>query len=491
MKIERIKLTDLRPDEQNARKHDQANLKAIAGSLDQFGQRKPIVITQDNRVVAGNGTLTAAKLLDWKEIDCVRVPTDWTADQIKAYALADNRTAELAEWDVQVLQVQLEELTAAGFDVEEFGFDVFAPIEEPKEIEETEIPELAPKRVARGDVWKLGNHRVMCGDSTDPLDVVKLTNGEIAQLLHADPPYGMGKEGDGVANDNLYKEKLDKFQMDWWYAFRPHLADNASAYIWGNAPDLWRLWYVGGLKDSEDLVFRNQILWEQEGVSWGKDGMSNLRQYANMGEHCLFFMLGEQGFNNNSDNYWDGWEPLRLYLLQETEAMNWSKRDLDRITNSQMSGHWITKSQWGLITEEKYKLIQEAASGKAFLKDYDELKKDYDELKKEFYATRAYFDSSHDQMSDLWRFNRVKGQERHGHATPKPVEMMARVMRSSLPQNGLCFEPFGGSGATLIGAEQTNRRCYTMELNPEYCDVIIQRWENLTGQKAELVNASR
>jgi len=121
MKIERIKLTDLRPDEQNARKHDQANLKAIAGSLDQFGQRKPIVITQDNRVVAGNGTLTAAKLLDWKEIDCVRVPADWTADQIKAYALADNRTAELAEWDVQVLQVQLEELTAAGFDVDVVG----------------------------------------------------------------------------------------------------------------------------------------------------------------------------------------------------------------------------------------------------------------------------------------------------------------------------------------------------------------------------------
>ena len=164
-----------------------------------------------------------------------------------------------------------------------------------------EIPELAPRRVARGDVWQLGNHRVMCGDSTNPLDVVKLTNGEIAQLLHADPPYGMGKEGDGVANDNLYKEKLDKFQMDWWYAFRPHLADNASAYIWGNAPDLWRLWYVGGLESSEPLTFRNEIVWSKEQAQGQLSDKH--RMFPTASERCLFFMLGEQGFSNNANNY--------------------------------------------------------------------------------------------------------------------------------------------------------------------------------------------
>jgi len=94
-------------------------------------------------------------------------------------------------------------------------------------------------------------------------------------------------------------------------------------------------------------------------------------------------------------------------------------------------------------------------------------------------------------MTDVWIYPTVKGDDRHGHATPKPIEMMARVMKSSLPVGGLCLEPFAGSGSTLIGAEQTKRVCYTMELTPEYCDIILKRWETLTGQKAELVNATR
>jgi DNA modification methylase len=489
MKLENLRIADLTPDPQNSRQHDDKNLKAIMGSLKEFGQRKPIVITEAGVIVAGNGTVEAAKRLGWLDIEVVRVPSDWTDAQVKAFAIADNRTAELANWNQEVLTSQLLELEAEGWELAEFGFEAFELPDEDKPIIEDEIPESAPGRVALGDVWQLGRHRVMCGDSTKPEDVKRLVGKEKAQLLHADPPYGMGKEGDGVANDNLYGNKLDKFQMDWWRTFRPHLENDASAYIWGNAPELWRLWYVGGLNDFEALTFRNEILWEQEGVSWGKDGMSNLRQYANMGERCLFFMLGEQGFNNNSDNYWQGWEPLRIYLVNEMSTMGWTKKDLDRITKSQMSSHWITTSQWLFPTQANYQLIQTEAKGQAFKKEYEELKKEYEELKKEFYSQRAYFDSSHDQMSDIWRFDRVKGADRHGHATPKPIEMMARVMKSSLPKDGLCLEPFGGSGATLIGAEQTGRRCYTMELQPEYCDIIIERWEKLTGQKAELLPA--
>jgi ParB-like chromosome segregation protein Spo0J len=122
MKIEQLNILDLVPDPTNARAHDDTNLQAIAGSLSQFGQRKPIVITTDNKVVAGNGTLAAAKSLGWLKIDCVRVPADWSADQVKAFALADNRTAELATWQPEVLAAQLEELSAAGIDVAEFGF---------------------------------------------------------------------------------------------------------------------------------------------------------------------------------------------------------------------------------------------------------------------------------------------------------------------------------------------------------------------------------
>ena len=498
MQIETLDITDLTPDPKNARQHDAKNLKAIEGSLSQFGQRKPIVITEANVIVAGNGTVTAAKNLGWETIEAVRVPADWSSDQVKAFALADNRTAELATWSPEVLAAQLIELESAGFEIAEFGFDKVEPPIELPEIQEVEIPELAPKRVALGDIWQLGEHRLMCGDSTDAENVARLLDGKKAQLLHADPPYGMGKEGDGVLNDNLYKEKLDKFQMDWYKTARKHVADNGSVYIWGNPEDLWRLWYTGSLVNYEPLTFRNEILWEQEGVSWGKDGMSNLRQYANMGERCLFFMLGKQGFNNNSENYWEGWEPLRTYLESETFKLGWTKKDLDRITQTQMSSHWITKSQWTIITETNYLKVQTEADGKAFLKPYSELKAEYlalkignDEIKKSFYSNRPFFDSGHDKMSDVWRFNRVKGDDRHGHATPKPIELMARVMKSSLPIGGLCYEPFAGSGSTLIAAEQTKRVCYTMELTPEYCDVILKRWESLTGQKAELVNATR
>lgn len=481
LRVETVNINSLTPDPANARKHDGKNLKAIASSLEKFGQRKPIVVTPDSIVVAGNGTLEAAKSLGWTEIAIARTPVGWTWDQIKAFALADNRTAELAEWDDKVLADQLLELDANGWELEELGFENLEPPLNPELLEEDEIPSAPVNPISKiGDIWQLGEHRVMCGDSTNMEHVAKLTNGKKAVLLHADPPYGMGKENDGVQNDNLYSDKLDAFQMLWWKTWRKHLEDNASAYIWGNPEGLWRLWWRGGLADSERLTFRNEIVWDQvTGVSWGKDGMANLRSYAPMGERCLFFMLGEQGFNNNSDNYWDGWEPLRNYLDSEMEKCG-GRPNWKNALQNQMGSHYFTKSQWIFPTKEAYDKLQQFAKGDAF-------KRDYDELKREFYSTRSYFDSGHDKMTDLWPAPRVMGEERHGHATPKPLELMQRVMKSSAPEQGLVFEPFGGSGSTLIGAEQTGRICYTMELTPAYVDVIVKRWENLTGKTAELI----
>jgi ParB family transcriptional regulator, chromosome partitioning protein len=123
MQIEKVAVSALKADPNNARKHDNANLEAIAGSLEQFGQRKPIVVTKDNVVVAGNGTLAAAISIGWKEIELVRIPSDWTSNQIKAFALADNRTAELAEWDHETLGSQLLELKESDFSISSFGFD--------------------------------------------------------------------------------------------------------------------------------------------------------------------------------------------------------------------------------------------------------------------------------------------------------------------------------------------------------------------------------
>lgn len=352
--------------------------------------------------------------------------------------------------------------------------------------DDDEVPEDAPTRVKRGDIWQLGRHRLMCGDSTSEEDVKRLMDEEKSVLLHADPPYGMGKEKDGVKNDNLYQGKLDAFQMEWWRTFRSYLEDNASAYIWGNAEGLWRLWYCGGLKDSEKLTFRNQIIWDKN----SGQGMQREqhRMFPTATEHCLFFMLGEQGFNNNADNYWDGWEPIRCYLAGEAKKIGLTPEDVKKICGVGMYSHWFTESQWTFIPEHHYKKLQAAASSKALNREYDDLKREYDALKREFYSTRAYFDNTHDNMTDVWNYKRVTGDDRHGHATPKPVKMIERIIKSSSPKNGLVIEPFLGSGTTLIAAEKTNRICYGMELSEKYCDVIIKRWEDFTGQTAQKVS---
>ena len=486
-----VDLSDLKPHPENVR---QGDVGAITESLKHHGQYRPIVVQKSTgHILAGNHTFKAAKALKWKQIAATYVDCD--DEQALRILLMDNRANDLASYDDNALAEMLKALMATDQKLDGTGFDpsdldeLLGQLEllEPAGIagDPDNIPESAPAKTVPGDVWLLGPHRLMCGDSTSPTDVSKLMAGNKATLCHADPPYGMGKEKDGVLNDNLYADKLDQFQMQWWAACRPFLEDNASAYIWGNVEDLWRLWFNAGLSRTERMTFRNEILWHQvTGVSWGKDGMSGLRSYATMGERCLFFMLGEQGFNNNADNYWDGWEPIRSYLETEMKRCGWTVKDLNKITSTQMAGHWVTKSQWAFITEEHYAKIQKAAQDHdAFKQDHDALKQDHDALKQDFYSTRAYFDSSHDKMTDIWEYERVTGEERHGHATPKPVAMIERAIKSSAPTESIVLEPFGGSGSTLIAAHQTNRIAYLMELDPHYCDVICARYQKATGVK--------
>lgn len=491
MKYETATIASLMLDPANVRTHDSKNLESIKASLARFGQQKPIVVNSKGIIVAGNGTMMAAKMLNWSSVEIVR--TDLEGAEAIAYAIADNRTAELAGWDEAALAQQL---AALQIDDEELaniaGFtdaEIEAMILDGKEIEEDEVPEPPVDPITKtGDLWLLGTHRVLCGDSTKAEDVARLMNGSKAQMIHADPPYGMGKEKDGVQNDNLYADKLDAFQMAWWRAFRPHAEDNASAYIWGNAEGLWRLWFVGGLKDSERLTMRNEIAWDkrEDNPTMLVSGVPlESRRMYHPTERCLFFMLGEQGFNNNADNYWDGFEPIRSYLAGEMEKCGGAKNWKDALGN-QMGTHYFTKSQWCFPTEEAYKKLQSFGKGDAFKREHDAFKREYDELKREFYATRAYFDNTHDNMTDVWEFKRVTGEERHEHATPKPVEMMARAIKSSTQDGGLLVEPFLGSGSTLIAAEQLNRKCYGMEISPAYCDVIVKRWETLTGKTATL-----
>lgn len=494
--VEEWPIDKLTPYARNARTHSPKQVDQIASSITEWGFTNPIIADAEGNVIAGHGRLLASQKLGLKTVP-VRVVTNWPEAKKKAYILADNKLALNAGWDEELLRLELEELKELDFDLDLIGFEDFEIAEivnEPIQLPPCDVDEVmeppANPTSKKGDIWILGDHRVMCGDSTIITDVEALMAGRKASLLHADPPYGMGKQKDGVANDNLYGENLDSFQMEWWATFRPFIEGNASVYIWGNAPALWRLWYLGGLGTSERLSIRNEIVWDKnDAQGMNQDGR---RMFAPVTERCLFFMVGEQECRQNSDNYWEGFEPIRSYLEDEMKKCGWKIKDLNRITGTQMGCHWVTKSQWQLITEPHYIKIQEEARGfdafkrdhDSFELDYDSFKRNCDSLRREFYGTRAFFDNTHDSMTDVWQFNRVVGEERHGHATPKPVAMMERVMRSSLPAGGLCVEPFGGSGSTLIGAELTGRICYTMELNPIYCDVIVERWQKITGKKA-------
>ena len=492
------------PHPKNPNTHPETQVKLLAKIIKNQGWRNPIVVSKRSGfIIAGHARLKAAQLLELEEVPIDYQEFENEADEW-AHLVADNKLAELAEADQEILAELLQDLKAEGFDTILAGFDEInlAEILEEEQTDQVEVDaepqieeaqQLAEKwNVKKGQVWQLGAHRLICGDSTSPDSLASLMKKDKANLLHADPPYGMGKEGDGVLNDNLYRDKLDAFQMEWWRACRKHIEDNAGAYIWGNAPDLWRLWYCGGLADSERLTFRNTIIWDKppSASPWGSPiGSEKMRSFPHGYEVCLFFMLGEQGFNNNADNYWEGWEPLRSYLAGEAEKMGWTAKDIKEITGVGMFSHWFTKSQWTLIPKNHYETLQKAAEGKAFLKPYGNIHEQYkgtdkselQSLRDQFYATRSYFDNTHENMTDVWSYSRVTGDERHGHATPKPVEMMRRAIKSACPPSGIVLEPFIGSGSTLMACEQTGRACRGIELQPEYCAVTIQRWADATG----------
>ena len=191
-------------------------------------------------------------------------------------------------------------------------------------------------------------------------------------------------------------------------------------------------------------------------------------------------MMGVQGFNNNADNYFEGFESIRDYLVTQRNKMGWSSSDIIDIIGKTSASHYFSKSQWHFPTKEHYNSIQLAANGSAFKKDYDALKKDYDALKKDFYKTRAYFNNIHDNMNNVWHFDRHKRDGSEGnHATPKPIPLCERVIKSSCPENGLVIDSFLGSGSTMVAAHQLDRKCYGMELDPKYCQVIIDRMTKL------------
>jgi len=193
-------------------------------------------------------------------------------------------------------------------------------------------------------------------------------------------------------------------------------------------------------------------------------------------------MCGVQGFNNNADNYFEGWESIRSYLIQEKEKSGLTNEEIKKITSTSHTHYW-SKSQWAFPTLKDYDAIKKASINKAFKREYEDIKREYEDIKREYedikreyYATRAYFNNTHDNFNNVWHFDRhLKNGDEGGHATPKPIALCERVIMSSCPDNGIVLDFFLGSGSTMVAAHQLKRKCYGIELDPVYCQVIINR----------------
>ncbi len=476
------KITEIKPNPNNPRVIKDEKFKKLVKSLNDFPEmleKRPLICFTDTDkklvVLGGNMRLKAAKEVGLKELPVI-LADDWTEEQKAQFLIKDNVGFGEWNWDELKSDWDVEKLEEWGLDLPDFKSEELEAEEDDYEIPDAGIE----TDIVPGDLFEIGPHRLLCGDSTDSDQVDKLMNGEKADMAHNDPPYGMKKEKEGVLNDNLnYSELLD-FNREWIGLQFMNLKENGSWYCWGIDEPLMDI-YSHILKPyikEQKATFRNLLTWDKgHGQSQNSD---QTRSYATADEKCLFVMLGVQGFNNNADNYFEGFESIREYLISQKNKIGWNTDKIIEITGKTSASHYFSKSQWAFPTEEHYNAIRNAAQGDAFKKEYDALKKEYDALKKEYYSTRAYFNNVHDNMNNVWHFTRhQKDGSEGGHATPKPIPLCERAIKSSCPDEGLVLDFFLGSGSTMVASHQLKRKCYGMELDPKYCQVIVDRMRKL------------
>lgn len=486
--VQEVSLELLRPYERNAKKHGSEQIEKLKASINEFGFLTPCLIDADYNLIAGHGRVMAAKELGIGSVPCVFIE-GLSDEQRRAYILADNRLGELGEWDMELVFDELKELDDLGFDIELTGFEM--PEEIPEVIEDNFDEDAIPDepRTKLGDLWQLGDHRLICGDSTDVNVIDRLMDGVKADMVFTDPPYGMKKESEGVLNDNLNFDDLLDFNRQWIPLTFGALKNNGSWYCWGIDEPLMDIYsnILKPMQKENKITFRNLITWDKGN---GQGQLSeDFRMYPIADEKCLFVVCGIQCLTLNADQYWEEYEPIRKYLYDERMKCGWDVPTMKTIAghSGKRRDHWTSKSQFNLPTKEVYEKFQKWAKDhnvKAFEKEYEQLRKEYEQL-------RAYFDNTHDNMNDVWHFDRAGKDEREhtgGHATPKPIALCSRAIKSSSREEEIVLDVFGGSGSTLIACEQLNRKCYMCELDPHYCDVIISRWETLTGREAVLIN---
>ena len=372
MNIIQKRLDDLIPYENNPRNNDEA-VRYVAESIKEFGFKVPIVIDKHNVIVAGHTRYKASKQLGINQVPCL-VADDLTPEQVKAFRLADNKVSEIATWDFDKLELEMNDLE---FNMELFGFDSITEENEPQEVveDEYEVELPAEPKAKLGDIYKLGRHSLMCGDSTSITDVEKLLGDKVADMLFTDPPYNVsfnGRSGnfDVIENDNLSNDEFNDFINAVINVIK--LINPKIYYIWCN-------WKFYGVLQGQ-LEYKNCIVWAKNVFGLGKG-------YRHQHEFCLFNGAVDEDIKNESD------------LWQESKDTNYV------------------------------------------------------------------------------------------HPTQKPVTLCARALKNHKHVTNV-LDLFGGSGSTLIACEQMNRTAYLMEVDPKYVDVIIERWEQFTGEKAVLLNGN-
>lgn len=374
------KITELIPYVNNARTHSDEQVLQICSSIKEFGFTNPVLIDGENGIIAGHGRLMAAKKLGMEEVPTIEL-SHLSEAQRKAYILADNKLALNSGWDNDLLAIEFAELGALGFDLELTGFtldeiDALTPEEIPPGLtDEDAVPELPIEPVTKlGDVWLCGKHRVMCGDSTSIDAVDKLMDGNKADMVFTDPPYGYKYESNHQDRHQMLMN--DDVMLDFAPVINSVMFDDSSIYVCGSFQTISK-WidYI-----SINFKYKNLIVWQKNNWSMGD------LKGAFAGQHELI-IFAHKG---------------RVELI--------GKRD-----------------------------------------------------------------------PDIWRFDR---QAPDVHPTQKPVELIEYAM--SKVKSGGVLDVFGGSGSTMIACEKTNRINYSMELDPKYCDVIVKRWQDFTGQQATL-----
>ena len=398
-KIERRKVDALIPYARNARTHSDEQVAQLAASIKEWGWTTPVLIDEDGEIIAGHGRVMAARKLDIDEIPTMTA-SGWTKAQKQAYVLADNQLPQNAGWDMDLLSVEMKDLDSEGFDLSLIGFgdDMMANmLVDPTEglTDEDAVPDVPENPVTvLGDVWLLGDHRVMCGDSTSIDAVDKLMAGQKADMVFTDPPYGMSYGGGRAAGSTLKGARVKAHGM-----------------------------ILGDDKTGDDLIgLVREAMASAVGVC-----KSESAKYV-----CF---------------------PWRTYTEFEAAMLDCGLKPSACIV-------WDKKS---------------IGLGNANYRPQHEFI---------FYVKGGawYGDKA---QSDVWYSSRGSTGD-YVHPTQKPVELIERAVTNSSKGGDVILDVFGGSGTTMIAAEKNGRHSRLMELDPKYCDVIVQRWQEFTGQQATL-----